>query len=145
MERFVQVAAQSITAAVLGAVFGTGLILSGMVDPARVAGFLDITGQWQPALALVMGGAIVVAAPAFWLARHREKAVLGTPFALPDRFTITWRLILGAALFGIGWGLSGICPGPGLTLLTTLTTKALVFIAALAAGIFLADAWKAKP
>jgi uncharacterized membrane protein YedE/YeeE len=115
-----------------------------MVDPARVAGFLDITGQWQSALALVMGGTIVVAALAFWRARHRAKFVLGTPFALPDRFTSTRRFVLRAVLFGIGWGLSSICPGPGLILLTALSTKALVFVATLAAGVFLTVAWRAK-
>jgi len=103
-----------------------------------------VAGKWNPALAFVMGGAVVVAAPAFWLARRRTRALLGTEFSLPNRFNITWPLVLGAALFGLGWGLSGICPGPSLVLLASLSPQALIFVAALAAGIFLADAVKAK-
>ncbi len=139
MARALQSVAITITAGVFGAIFGTGLILSHMVDPARVAGFLDITGDWNPSLAFVMGGAIVVAAPAFWYARRHQQALLGTPFDLPDRFRITWQLVLGAAFFGIGWGLSGICPGPGIVLVASLTTPALVFFATVLIGLRLAD------
>ena len=139
MGRALQSVAITIAAGVFGAIFGTGLILSHMVDPARVAGFLDVTGDWNPSLAFVMGGAIVVAAPAFWYARRHQHALLGTPFDLPDRFKITWRLVLGAAIFGIGWGLSGICPGPGIVLLGSLTAPALVFFATVVIGILLAD------
>ncbi len=141
---FLRVAALAVTAAAFGLIFGFGLIISHMIDPARVAGFLDIAGNWNPALAFVMGGAVIVAAPAFWLARRRKTALLGTGFALPDRYNVTWPLVGGAALFGLGWGLSGICPGPSLVLLASLTPQALVFVAALAAGIFLADTIKAK-
>jgi len=142
MARGVQAAALTVTAAVFGVVFGTGLILSHMVDPARVAGFLDFTGDWNPALAFVMGSAVLVAAPAFWIARRRETALLGTPLELPDRFKFTWPLFLGAAVFGLGWGLSGICPGPGLVLLAGLSREAVIFVGALAVGVFLADAVK---
>ncbi|GAA0534577.1 hypothetical protein FHS83_003077 [Rhizomicrobium palustre] len=131
-----------VTAAAFGIIFGLGLILSHMTDPARVAGFLDIAGAWNPALAFVMGGAVVVAAPAFWLARRRRSALLGTRFELPNRFAITWQLVLGAAVFGLGWGLSGICPGPALVLLSSLAPQVLVFVAALIAGIVLADQLK---
>lgn len=139
MARALQSVAVTITAGVFGAIFGTGLILSHMVDPARVAGFLDVTGDWNPSLAFVMGGAIVVATPAFWYARRHQQALLGTAFDLPDRFRITWRLVLGAALFGIGWGLSGICPGPGIVLVGSLTAPALVFFATVVIGLRLAD------
>lgn len=139
-----RVVALAVSAAIFGLIFGFGLIISHMVDPARVAGFLDVAGAWNPALAFVMGGAVVVAAPAFWLARRRKSALLGTDFNLPDRTNFTWPLVVGAALFGLGWGLSGICPGPSLVLLASLTPQALVFVAALVAGIFLADKVKAR-
>jgi uncharacterized membrane protein YedE/YeeE len=135
-----RVAGLTATAGIFGLIFGLGLIVSHMIDPARVAGFLDVAGKWNPALAFVMGGAVVVAAPAFWFARRHQTALLGTPFALPNRFVMTWPLVLGAAIFGLGWGLSGICPGPGLVLVAGLAPQALVFAGALAAGILLADA-----
>lgn len=138
--------AVAITSALFGLLFGLGLIVSHMVDPQRVADFLDIAGTWNPALAFVMGGAILVAAPAFAYSRRHRSSVLSGAVELPDRFRINTRLIVGAALFGIGWGLSGICPGPGLTLLTSFEPRALVFIAALAAGIRFTDmATAAKP
>jgi uncharacterized membrane protein YedE/YeeE len=139
MGRVLQSIANVIAAGVFGVIFGTGLILSHMVDPARVAGFLDVTGDWNPSLAFVMGGAIVVATPAFWYARRHQQALLGTPFNLPDRSNITWQLVAGAAIFGIGWGLSGICPGPSVVLLASLTAPALVFFATVVVGILLAD------
>lgn len=131
--------ATAIVSGVSGLLFGLGLILSQMVDPQRVTDFLDIAGNWNPALAFVMGGAIVVAAPAFAFARRRRNSVLGGAMRLPDRFRISPGLILGAALFGLGWGISGICPGPGLVLFSTLDPHALVFIGALAVGLRFAD------
>jgi uncharacterized membrane protein YedE/YeeE len=129
----------TLIAGVFGIVFGLGLVLSHMVDPKRVADFLDVTGNWNPALAFVMGGAIIVAAPAFWYARHHKRALLGTAFDLPDRFRITGRLVGGAALFGIGWGLSGICPGPGIVLAGSFEAHALIFVGAVIAGSLLSD------
>ncbi len=138
--------AVTMTSALFGLIFGLGLIVSHMVDPQRVTDFLDIAGTWNPALAFVMGGAIVVAAPAFAYTRRHRGSVLSGTVELPDRFRISARLVVGAALFGIGWGISGICPGPGLTLLTSFEPRALVFIAALAAGIRITDlATAAKP
>ncbi|MEN6543796.1 DUF6691 family protein [Parvibaculum sp.] len=128
-----------LTSAFFGLVFGFGLIVSHMVDPQRVADFLDITGTWNPALAFVMGGAILVAAPAFAYARRHHRSLLGGGINLPDRFRINAPLVAGAAIFGLGWGLSGICPGPGLVLLMSFTPQALVFVSALAAGILLVD------
>jgi hypothetical protein len=115
-------------AALAGFIFGLGLLLSGMNNPARVLAFLDITGAWNPSLAFVMAGAIAVATPAFALARRR-----GIP--LPTRFNVDRPLIAGAVLFGLGWGLTGICPGPAILLATTLRPPALLFGAGLLLGM----------
>ena len=139
MRTYLQSTVLTLTAGLFGLVFGFGLLLSHMVDPARVAAFLDVTGDWNPALAFVMGGAIVVAAPVFAYARRHRQALIGEPFELPNRFRITTRLVLGAALFGIGWGLSGICPGPGIVLAGSLEAHALVFVGAVIAGSLLSD------
>ncbi len=122
-----------------GLLFGLGLWLSGMTDPGLVKAFLDVAGAWNPALALVMGGAIAVALPSFaWAKRHRQS-LLGAPFSLPKSNRIDAKLLIGAAIFGVGWGLSGICPGPGLVLLGTAAPRALLFMAALLLGARLAD------
>ena len=139
MRTFVQSSALTLSAGLFGLIFGFGLLLSHMVDPARVAAFLDIAGAWNPALAFVMGGAIVVAAPAFAYARRHHQSLIGVPFELPNRFNITFRLVFGAALFGIGWGLSGVCPGPGIVLAGSLDVPALVFVGAVIAGSLLSD------
>lgn len=122
-----------------GLLFGAGLIVSGMTDPQRVLGFLDLAGDWNPALALVMGGAIAVSMPAFAWARRRGTALSGVRLQLPDRSTITPQLIGGSALFGVGWGLSGVCPGPGVILAAGGTWPALLFLAAMLAGMWLSD------
>ncbi len=126
------------SAGFLGLLFGLGLVTSHMTDPDRIADFLDITGDWDPTLAFVMIGAIAVAAPAFVIARGRERALLGEVIALPERARIDKPLIIGAAIFGVGWGLAGICPGPGIALLATLDIGALVFVPAVIAGMFVA-------
>jgi uncharacterized membrane protein YedE/YeeE len=126
-------------AAFSGGLFGAGLLLSGMTNPALVLAFLDVAGHWNPALAFVMCGAILVAAPAFARARRLPVSLLGDPILLPDRFRIDTRLVAGAALFGIGWGLTGICPGPGIVLVTTLRPGALLFGLGLAAGMIVAN------
>lgn len=134
---------RALTALIAGALFGGGLLLSGMTNPANVLAFLDITGRWQPALAFTMAGAVAVAAPAYWLAHRRQRSVLGTEYDWPDRFRIEPRLIAGSAVFGVGWGLSGICPGPALVLLTRPRLQALVFFAGLAVGMIAAKhPWK---
>lgn len=127
-------------AGLLGLFFGCGLVLSHMVDPARVAAFLDVTGNWNPSLAFVMGAAVIVAAPAFAYARGHRRALLGITFELPNRFNITRRLVIGAAIFGVGWGLSGICPGPGIVLAGSLNIGGLVFVAAVIVGSLLVKA-----
>lgn len=119
----------------LGLLFGFGLLLSGMTDPGKVQGFLDIAGHWDPSLALVMGGAIGVALLPFQSARTRRKTWLGMPMQLPTARQIDRRLIVGSTLFGIGWGLAGICPGPGLVLLGLDLGHGALFVGAMLAGM----------
>ena len=126
-----------IAAAGAGLLFGFGLILSGMTDPAKVRAFLDITGAWNPALAFVMGGAIAAALPAFAWARRHQTTLAGEPLTLPNRRLIDARLVGGAALFGVGWGLSGLCPGPALVVASSGSLPVLAFIAAMTAGLLL--------
>lgn len=117
-----------------GAIFGLGLVISGMANPAKVLGFLDLAGNWDPTLAFVMSGAILVAFPAFQLAKRREKPLLAERWSLPDRSDIDPRLLAGAALFGIGWGIAGFCPGPALAAIGIVPVEALIFVAAMVAG-----------
>ena len=117
-----------------GAIFGLGLVISGMANPAKVLGFLDLAGNWDPTLAFVMGGAILVAFPAFQLAKRREKPLLAERWSLPNRSDIDPRLLAGAALFGIGWGIAGFCPGPALAAIGIVPVEALIFVAAMIAG-----------
>lgn len=119
----------------VGLVFGLGLILSGMTDPAKVTGFLDLAGNWDPSLAFVMGGAILVGSIAFALARKRERALLGGAMRLPSATVIDRRLVLGSLAFGAGWGLAGYCPGPALASLASGGAKPLVFTLAMLAGM----------
>lgn len=118
-----------------GLVFGLGLILAGMADPAKVQAFLDLAGLWDPSLAFVMLGAIAVAMGPFALARRRRTAWLGQPMQLPTATRVDRRLLGGAALFGAGWGLAGICPGPALVLIGAGRAEGLVFGAAMLAGM----------
>jgi len=126
-----------LTALVAGVLFGLGLLLSRMCDPQRVLGFLDVAGHWNPALAFTMAGAILVATPAFMFARRRGATVLGEAVELPGRPKIDTPLVAGSAMFGVGWGLCGICPGPGLLLLTGGTVQSVVFVGAMIVGFFL--------
>lgn len=123
------------TALVAGLVFGLGLIISGMANPAKVLGFLDLFGRWDPSLALVMGGAVAVSAVAFLVARRRSASLLGSALKLPTARQIDRRLVMGSTLFGIGWGIAGFCPGPALVALGMGQAKALVFVAAMLAGM----------
>jgi uncharacterized membrane protein YedE/YeeE len=118
-----------------GLVFGLGLIVSGMANPAKVLGFLDITGTWDPSLAFVMAGAIAVGMVAFMVARRRTVSFLGAEMRLPSARHIDRRLVAGSVLFGIGWGIAGFCPGPGLVALGMGEVKALVFVAAMLVGM----------
>jgi uncharacterized protein len=119
----------------IGLVFGIGLCLSGMTHPDKVIGFLDIAGLWDPSLAFVMGGAIAVGVIAFSLAKKRERDLFGGPMELPTRRTIDRPLVIGSVIFGVGWGLVGICPGPGVVDVGFFELPALVFVAAMALGM----------
>lgn len=120
-----------------GVLFGFGLLLSSMANPAKVLAFLDLAGPWDPSLALVMVGAIAAALPAFQLARRRSRSLLGAPMHLPSKRSLDRRLVVGSLVFGVGWGLAGFCPGPALTVLLTGQGKALVFVAFLLLGMVL--------
>lgn len=126
---------QVLMAFIAGLIFGLGLILSGMTDPAKVIGFLDIAGAWDPSLVFVMGGAILIAAIAFYFAKTRQKALLGAAMRLPTASQIDRRLVLGGLVFGAGWGLAGYCPGPALVSLVIGGSKPLIFVAAMTAGM----------
>ncbi len=125
----------NITALLAGLIFGLGLILAGMANPAKVLAFLDITGSWDPSLALVMGGAIAVGSIAFAVAGRRNRSYLGLPMHLPAARMIDKRLVLGSLAFGIGWGMAGICPGPALVLLGTGSSEGAVFVVAMLLGM----------
>ncbi|CQJ50144.1 DUF6691 family protein [Yersinia rohdei] len=120
---------------VAGLIFGLGLIVAGMANPAKVLGFLDISGHWDPSLALVMAAAVAVATLGFAWAKKRKTSLLGLPLQLPTSTKIDKRLIGGSLLFGIGWGLAGICPGPALVLLGAGMYKGAIFVAAMLAGM----------
>lgn len=126
-----------LTSLLAGLVFGLGLIVSGMANPAKVLGFLDLAGRWDPSLALVMAGAIAVGSVAFLLVKNRPRSLLGAEMKLPTARHIDRRLVVGSALFGMGWGIAGFCPGPGLVALGMGESKALVFVAAMLAGMVL--------
>ncbi len=119
----------------VGLLFGLGLIVSGMTDPSKVLGFLDLFGFWDPSLALVMGGTIVVAALAFALARKRTKAFLGGALHMPTARHIDRRLVVGSLLFGAGWGVAGFCPGPAIVSAAAGQPKAVVFVLAMLLGM----------
>ncbi|SDN64800.1 hypothetical protein SAMN05216360_11010 [Methylobacterium phyllostachyos] len=128
-------AARSLAALAAGLLFGLGLSLSGMLDPARVRGFLDVGGAWDPSLVFVLGGAVSVSALGYLLSRRLRRPALAETFDLPTARRIDPPLVGGAALFGIGWGLSGFCPGPAIAALSTGAAPVLVFVAAMLVGM----------
>lgn len=121
-----------------GIIFGIGLIIAGMINPAKVQNFLDVAGTWDPSLAFVMAGAIAVTASGYWLVGKRVRPLFDPAFHWPTARDIDARLLIGAAIFGIGWGLAGLCPGPAIASLTIAREPTLAFIAALVVGIWLA-------
>ena len=132
-------------ALVSGALFGVGLAWSGMTDPGRVAGFLDVAGAWDATLALVMGAALAVTAPAFRLILGQPHPLLDERFRLPVTTALDVRLLAGAAVFGVGWGLAGLCPGPALAGLVTGSPLVLLFVVAMIAGQWLAARVTKRP
>ncbi len=122
---------------IVGLIFGIGLIFAGMTDPSKVIGFLDIAGNWDPSLAMVMGGAILVGFIAFRFASKRTTNFIGGAMHLPTKNDIDRRLIIGSLLFGAGWGMAGFCPGPAITSLGTGNPKAVIFVIAMVAGMAL--------
>jgi uncharacterized protein len=126
---------KTLFAFIVGLVFGVGLIVSGMSNPAKVLGFLDLAGKWDPSLALVMAGAIAVGVAAFAFARRRTTTWLGLPLLLPTTSLVDRRRVIGSVQFGVGWGLAGICPGPALVLVGAGAPKGLLFAAAMLTGM----------
>jgi len=130
---------ETVSAFSAGILFGLGLAVSEMIDPARVIGFLDVAGRWDPTLLLVMAGALAVTAPGFSLILRHGHPLLAGQFSLPTKTKIDVPLVAGAAIFGIGWGLAGFCPGPALAALASLSPTVLVFVVAMIVGQWLAS------
>jgi len=126
----------AVASGLAGLVFGWGLIISGMANPAKVIGFLDLSMPWDPSLMFVMGGAIALGLPGFFLAKRLKNSLMGLPMNLPTNTHVDKKLLLGAALFGAGWGIGGFCPGPAVVAAASLATDGLIFIAAMLAGMF---------
>jgi hypothetical protein len=129
--------AKYLSFALAGLLFGVGLTVSGMVNPMKVLNFLDLTGSWDPTLILVMGGGLVTAAIGYRLAFRRGRPVFAEVFKLPEAGAIDTKLVAGAVLFGTGWGLTGLCPGPAVASLVFGNSQSIVFVAAMAAGAML--------
>jgi len=129
--------AARLTIFIAGLLFGLGLTLSGMSNPAKVIGFLDVAGAWDPTLILVMGGGLLVTLPAFHLVLKRPEPLFSHKFYLPTLKGVDSKLIIGAILFGLGWGIAGFCPGPALAALVTLNSSVLIFVGAMVAGMVL--------
>jgi uncharacterized membrane protein YedE/YeeE len=127
-----------------GLIFGVGLLISGMTQPAKVLGFLDVLGQWDPTLAFVMAGAVAASSVGYALARRAKRPALAAKHLLPTRTDIDRSLIVGSMLFGIGWGLVGLCPGPALENLATLSLPVMVFVLAMIAGMIVQDLWQSR-
>jgi len=134
-----------LTALLAGLVFGAGLLLSGMADPGKVLGFLDLAGTWDPSLAFVMAGAIAVAAPAFAWVRLRNATWRGVALHLPTSRAVDRRLMTGSVVFGIGWGMAGFCPGPAMVALGMGVGQAAVFVVAMLAGMAAFAWWEPHP
>lgn len=131
--------ANALVALFCGILFGSGLAISGMTDPGKVIGFLDLAGQWDPALAFVMGAAICISLPTFQLLRGRAKPVFGNRYFLPTKKDLDPHLIFGAVCFGVGWGIAGLCPGPAIANLASASPQILAFVMAMVVGMWLRD------
>jgi uncharacterized membrane protein YedE/YeeE len=131
----------SLAAFLCGLIFGIGLMVSGMAQPAKVLNFLDLFGTWDASLAFVMAAALVVSGAGYALAKRRAQPLIAMQFYWPEKTVIDGKLVLGATLFGIGWGLAGLCPGPALVNLASLSPQVIVFVIAMAAGMVVHDRW----
>lgn len=129
----------------IGLLFGWGLLISGMTDPGKVLGFLDLAGAWDPSLAFVMGGGVLVGLVGFALAKKRTTSFLGSAMHLPTSRDIDRRLVLGSLIFGAGWGLAGFCPGPGIVAMGAGESKAALFVVAMIAGMWAFELLNRKP
>jgi uncharacterized membrane protein YedE/YeeE len=129
---------------VLGLTFGLGLLISGMTDPGKVQGFLDLAGLWDPSLAFVMGGGVMVGLLGFGWAKKQALSLSGAPFQWPEMTLIDRPLVLGSLMFGLGWGLAGFCPGPALVSMASGNDKALVFVLAMVAGMVIYERFKKR-
>ena len=129
---------------VLGLTFGLGLLISGMTDPSKVQGFLDLAGLWDPSLAFVMGGGVMVGLLGFALAKRKSLSLSGVPFHWPEATQIDRPLVLGSLMFGLGWGLAGFCPGPALIAMASGNDKAVVFVLSMMAGMVLFERFKKR-
>lgn len=135
---------RKLTALIAGLIFGLGLYLSGMTNPAKVLGFLDLAGEWDPSLALVMLGALLVSSVFFYFARLRRTSLLGAPMQMPTHRTIDRRLVLGSVVFGVGWGIAGLCPGPAVALLLTGQWQVGVFVLAMGVGMWVFEGMESR-
>ncbi|MDB9706018.1 YeeE/YedE family protein [Pelagibacteraceae bacterium] len=127
-----------------GIIFGVGLTVSQMIDPAKVLGFLNIFGAWDPSLAFVMIGALIISSPFFHLFKNNNKPVFADSFSYSNNKELNKKLIIGSSLFGAGWGLAGLCPGPAIASLALLNTSSIVFVIAMFVGFYLSDMYKRK-
>ena len=133
---------QALASFLCGLIFGSGLLISGMTQPAKVLGFLDIFGRWDPTLAFVMAGALAVSSVGYALARRQMRPIIGAEHIWPKKTDIDRPLVIGSVLFGIGWGLVGLCPGPALENLASLSPRVFVFVIAMIAGMGVFDIWE---
>jgi len=122
-----------------GIIFGIGLVISQMINPVKVLGFLNLFGEWDPSLAFVMVGALIVSSPLFHLFKNREKPIFSSSFSISNKKEIDQKLIFGSILFGAGWGLVGLCPGPAITSIALLNTSSAIFVVSMFIGFYIAS------
>ena len=122
-----------------GTIFGIGLVISQMINPAKVLGFLNLFGEWDPSLAFVMIGALIISSPLFHLFKNKEKPIFSTSFSISENKEIDKRLIIGSILFGAGWGLVGLCPGPAITSIALLNVSSAIFVVSMFIGFYIAS------
>ena len=122
-----------------GTIFGIGLVISQMINPAKVLGFLNVFGEWDPSLAFVMIGALIVSSPLFHLFKNKEKPIFSSSFSISENKEIDKRLIIGSILFGAGWGLVGLCPGPAISSIALLNTSSVTFVFSMFIGFYIAS------